>query len=94
MDSQCKYGIVASGQADLYLRLPVKEEYVENIWDHAAGDLIVREAGGCVTDMLGRPLDFSTGGPKLINNRGVIASCNPTIHAAVLSAIQTMPHKL
>ncbi|KAJ1671536.1 3'(2'),5'-bisphosphate nucleotidase, partial [Spiromyces aspiralis] len=32
MDSQCKYAAVARGDADIYLRLPVSESYVEKIW--------------------------------------------------------------
>lgn len=34
---------------------------VENIWDHAAGTVLIQEAGGVVTDMLGHPLDFGCG---------------------------------
>ncbi|MCA9450570.1 MAG: 3'(2'),5'-bisphosphate nucleotidase, partial [Candidatus Omnitrophica bacterium] len=51
MDSQCKYGAVARGDADVYLRLPTRPGYVERIWDHAAGCLLVEEAGGTVTDI-------------------------------------------
>lgn len=60
VDSQAKYGIVASGEAALYLRLPSPKypDYRENIWDHAAGAIVVEEAGGKVTDMYGNPLDF------------------------------------
>jgi 3'(2'), 5'-bisphosphate nucleotidase len=54
MDSQAKYGSIARGAGDLYLRLPVRKDYQEKIWDHAAGDLIVREAGGQVTDADGK----------------------------------------
>ena len=61
MDSQAKYGSIARGAGDIYLRLPVNATYQEKIWDHAAGDLIVREAGGEVTDSLGRRLDFGKG---------------------------------
>jgi 3'(2'), 5'-bisphosphate nucleotidase len=63
MDSQAKYGIVARGEATLYLRVPSPSEpgYKENIWDHAAGSIIAEEAGGKVTDTLGNPLDFSSG---------------------------------
>merc|ERR1711939_1287724 len=61
MDSQAKYGSVARGAGDLYLRLPVRKDYIEKIWDHAAGDLIVREAGGQVTDVTGKRLNFSLG---------------------------------
>ncbi|MBN2468643.1 MAG: 3'(2'),5'-bisphosphate nucleotidase [Deltaproteobacteria bacterium] len=86
IDSQCKYGIVARGDASIYLRLPSKPGYEEKIWDHAAGWLIVKEAGGTVTDSLGRPLDFSTG-RLLSKNKGIVAS-NGMIHSAVLSAIR------
>ncbi len=89
VDSQAKYGIVASGKAALYLRLPspLHPDYRENIWDHAAGAIIVEEAGGTVTDMFGQPLDFFSS-PKMVNNRGVIASCG-SIHQAVLKALSS-----
>ena len=49
MDSQAKYGVVARGEASIYLRIP-RGGYKENVWDHAAGLLVVEEAGGsCVT---------------------------------------------
>ena len=35
--------------------------YQEKIWDHAAGAVIVEEAGGSVCDLNGQPLDFSVG---------------------------------
>jgi 3'(2'), 5'-bisphosphate nucleotidase len=87
MDSQAKYGAVARGDAALYLRLPSPKhpDYRENIWDHAAGALIVEEAGGQVTDMRGQPLDFASD-YKMHHNRGVVVS-NGTIHAAVLEAL-------
>lgn len=88
VDSQAKYGIVASGQAALYLRLPSPKhpDYRENIWDHAAGAIVVEEAGGRVTDMHGQPLNFADG-VKMVNNRGVVVS-NGTIHDTVLAALQ------
>jgi 3'(2'), 5'-bisphosphate nucleotidase len=87
MDSQAKYGAVAEGEAALYLRLPSKKspDYREKIWDHATGALLVEEAGGRVTDMHGRPLDFASD-YKMHNNRGVVVS-NGEIHAAVLEAL-------
>ncbi|MEL7036986.1 MAG: 3'(2'),5'-bisphosphate nucleotidase [Cyanobacteria bacterium J06592_8] len=88
MDSQAKYGAVASGQAALYLRLPSPKSpnYRENIWDHAAGAIVVEEAGGRVTDMHGKPLDFASG-PKMLDNQGVIVS-NGIIHDTVLAALK------
>jgi 3'(2'), 5'-bisphosphate nucleotidase len=86
MDSQAKYGSIARGAGDIYLRLPVKATYQEKIWDHAAGDLIVREAGGQVTDIHGKRLDFSVG-RTLANNKGVIAAPK-AVHGKVLQAVQ------
>lgn len=87
LDSQAKYGVVASGQAALYLRLPSPKspDYREKIWDHAAGALVVEEAGGRVTDMFGKPLDFASGA-KMENNRGVVASSG-SLHDAVIAAL-------
>lgn len=86
MDSQAKYGSIARGAGDIYLRLPVSESYQEKIWDHAAGDLIVREAGGQVTDIHGRRLDFGIG-RTLANNKGVVAAPKGS-HAKVLDVVQ------
>jgi 3'(2'), 5'-bisphosphate nucleotidase len=75
---------VARGDADIYLRLPTRADYEEKIWDHAAGELLVREAGGRVSDMRGRPLEFSRG-RTLSGNRGAIAT-NGALHDRVVSA--------
>ncbi len=87
MDSQAKYGILARGDAALYLRVPSPSEpgYKENIWDHAAGAIIAEEAGGKVTDVLGEPLDFSCG-IKMVRNHGVVVS-NGVLHEIVLEAL-------
>jgi len=88
LDSQCKYAVVARGQADLYLRLPSKKGYIERIWDHAAGALIAQEAGCTVTDALGAPLDFSRG-RGLESNKGIaVAPAGGGLHASVIAAIR------
>ncbi|NJM96671.1 MAG: 3'(2'),5'-bisphosphate nucleotidase [Phormidesmis sp. RL_2_1] len=86
MDSQAKYGAVASGNAVLYLRLPSPKYpgYREKIWDHAAGVIVVEEAGGRVTDMYGQPLDFSKS--DRLETTGVVVS-NGEIHDQVLAAL-------
>ena len=88
LDSQAKYGVVARGEADIYLRLPSPQapDYRERIWDHAAGALLVEEAGGQVTDALGAALDFGQG-RHLTKNRGVIVS-NGQLHPAILNALR------
>ena len=88
MDSQAKYAVLAAGGAEVYLRVPPADHpnYRENIWDQAAGALIVAEAGGQVTDLDGKPLDFSRG-RMLAENRGVLAT-NGHLHAAALTALR------
>jgi 3'(2'), 5'-bisphosphate nucleotidase len=88
MDSQAKYGVVARGEATFYLRVPSPSEpgYKEKIWDHAAGVIIAEEAGGKVTDLHGKPLDFSCG-IKLEKNHGILAS-NRFLHEIVLKALE------
>ena len=90
MDSQAKYAVLAAGHGELYLRLlsPQKPDYQEKIWDQAAGSLIIEEAGGWVTDLNGKPLDF-TAGKTLALNRGILAS-NGSLHAAALQALRAI----
>ncbi|EFW21705.1 50S ribosomal protein L6 [Coccidioides posadasii str. Silveira] len=88
LDSQAKYCSIARGAGDIYLRLPVRADYEEKIWDHAAGDLIVREAGGEVTDITGNRLDF-TKGRKLSANRGVVAAPK-SIFEQVINAVRAV----
>jgi 3'(2'), 5'-bisphosphate nucleotidase len=86
IDSQCKYAAVARGDASIYLRLPTRADYQEKIWDHAAGWMVVKEAGGEVTDVRGQPLDFSLG-RTLRNNKGVVAT-NGKLHADVIAVVR------
>lgn len=88
LDSQAKYCSIARGAGDIYLRLPVKKDYQEKIWDHAAGDLIVREAGGQVTDIHGHRLDFSKG-RTLAANTGVVAAPK-AIQDRVIDAVKVV----
>lgn len=87
MDSQVKYAVVASGYAEIYLRIPNPKtrEYKEKIWDHAAGCLVVEEAGGIVTDIEGKRLDFSQG-KTLTNNSGIACSV-PSVHDRLIKII-------
>ena len=85
LDSQVKYGAVAAGLAEVYLRPRSRPDYRENIWDHAAGVAVVTGAGGRVTDLAGKELDFSQGS-RLVANRGVLAS-NGAVHDLLLEAL-------
>jgi 3'(2'), 5'-bisphosphate nucleotidase len=88
MDSQAKYAVLAAGGGEIYLRLlsPSKPDYQEKIWDQAAGSLLVEEAGGKVSDLAGRRLDFGVG-RTLKDNRGVLAT-NGLLHPSSLEALR------
>lgn len=52
--SALKFGLLADGRGDLYVRRGTTCE-----WDTAAGQAVVLEAGGCVVDFDGRPLRYN-----------------------------------
>jgi 3'(2'), 5'-bisphosphate nucleotidase len=88
MDSQAKYAVLAAGDGDVLLRLlsPSRPDYREKIWDQAAGSIVIEEAGGRITDLDGKPLDFSHG-RTLAKNRGIVAT-NGRLHDAVLESLR------
>jgi 3'(2'), 5'-bisphosphate nucleotidase len=88
MDSQAKYAVLAAGGGEVNLRLisASMPDYREKIWDQAAGVICVEEAGGRVTDLDGKPLDFSHG-RTLATNRGVLGT-NGKLHDALLSGLK------
>jgi 3'(2'), 5'-bisphosphate nucleotidase len=85
LDSQTKYAMVARGDASIYLRVP-RGDYRENIWDHAAGLIVVEEAGGRVSDVEGKPFDITTG-QRMTHNRGAVVTA-ASIHDEVVAAVR------
>ena len=83
--SQVKYGSVARADADVFMKFP-KAGYKEKIWDHAAGVLIVEEAGGKVTDAGGTPLNWAGGRYLDTLDRGIIA-CSGALHERLMDAV-------
>jgi 3'(2'), 5'-bisphosphate nucleotidase len=90
MDSQAKYAVLAAGQGEVLLRLlsPSRPDYREKIWDQAAGSIVIEEAGGRISDLDGKPLDFSHG-RTLAKNRGILAT-NGHLHDALLAGLKSV----
>jgi len=72
------YHLLAAGKIDLVIESDI------NILDIAALSVIVREAGGVVTDLAGAPLAFDT--------TSVLAG-NPWLHQRVLEKLTAQPQK-
>ena len=84
MDSQVKYGVIARGESEFYVRLP--KSHKDNIWDVAAGVVCLEEVGGKVTDTTGKPLDF-TAGPNL-PTVGILGARTEKLHQSLSQAYQ------
>jgi 3'(2'), 5'-bisphosphate nucleotidase len=86
VDGQVKHALIAQGHAELFVRIPADAGYREYVWDHAAGAIILREAGGSITDVHGHPLEFGRG-TRLARNQGIVAS-NGVLHDEVLDILR------
>ncbi|MHC2107074.1 3'(2'),5'-bisphosphate nucleotidase CysQ family protein [Methylobacterium sp. CM6246] len=79
--SALKFGLIAAGEADIYVRCGPTME-----WDTAAGDHIVAAAGGCVMVSDGGPIRYGHHGPD--HRNGPFAALGDPALAARL----TLPH--
>lgn len=74
-----RLALVAEGKFDAVLSLTAKHD-----WDLSAGDLVLNEAGGCVTTPGGEILTYNN--PKPLQ-RGIL-SAGPTLHARLKERIE------
>ncbi len=77
--SALKFGLLAEGRGDLYVRRGPTSE-----WDTAAGHAVVLEAGGQVVDFQGQPLRYNV--RDTLINPSFIAYADPTRDWAALLA--------
>jgi myo-inositol-1(or 4)-monophosphatase len=73
-----RMALVASGEWDITMSLTQKSD-----WDLAAGDLIVHEAGGIVSDRTGQPLIYNRKTPV----HGSVICAGPQLHARLLARL-------
>jgi myo-inositol-1(or 4)-monophosphatase len=74
-----RLALVAEGRFDAMISLTAKHD-----WDLAAGDLIVREAGGRMTAPSGVELTYNNAQPL---QRGALGA-NPTLHAKLVERVK------
>ena len=76
-----KCGLIAEGERDLYVHpVPYLKE-----WDTCAPEIILREAGGTVTDCTGLPLRYNKAAP--IQPRGILAAA-PGVQDTVVRSLR------
>jgi len=76
-----KLATIARGQADAY----ASDYHAFHAWDLCAGQILVEEAGGRITDARGAPIQYPDDGSAMID--GVVAS-NGKLHDAALGALR------
>ena len=75
-----KVGLIVEQQCDLYVHLSPQTKQ----WDTCAPEIILSEAGGTLTDLFGRPLDYNRS--DLQNRNGIVAS-NGAAHSKIIEAL-------
>ncbi|MGE3727402.1 MAG: 3'(2'),5'-bisphosphate nucleotidase CysQ [Candidatus Sericytochromatia bacterium] len=78
-----KLAMIAHQTCDLYLNL----SGMTSCWDTCAPEIILKEAGGRVSNLSGTPLDYSF--QQIKNHNGVVAS-NGIVHDRLLERIHTV----
>jgi 3'(2'), 5'-bisphosphate nucleotidase len=78
-----KVGLIVEQQCDLYVHLSPRTKQ----WDTCAPEVILREAGGSITDLFGRPLRYNH--VDVQNRNGVVAS-NGVSHSRIIKSLQPL----
>ena len=78
-----KVGLIVEQQCDIYVHLSPRTKQ----WDTCAPEIILREAGGTISDLFGRPLSYNVA--EVQNRNGVVAS-NGAAHERIIEALEPL----
>jgi 3'(2'), 5'-bisphosphate nucleotidase len=78
-----KVGLIIEQQCDLYVHLSPRTKQ----WDTCAPEIILREAGGAITDLFGRRLAYNQA--EVQNRNGLVAS-NGVAHERIIATLQPL----
>lgn len=78
-----KIGLIAQKFCDLYIHLSPRTKH----WDTCAPEIILREAGGEMTDLFGEKIVYNTS--DVHNHNGVLAS-NGTVHEQITARLKPL----
>jgi 3'(2'), 5'-bisphosphate nucleotidase len=75
-----KIGLLVEQQCDVYIHLSPRTKQ----WDTCAPEVILTEAGGCISDLFGYPLNYNV--PDVQNRNGLVAS-NGAAHDQIIETL-------
>ena len=75
---------IARGLSEFYIDI----SYKASKWDTCAPQVILEEAGGTITDLLGNPLDYKDRSSRLKNS---FVASNTVLHPALIKEILKLP---
>jgi len=75
-----KVGLLAEQQCDVYIHLSPRTKQ----WDTCAPQIILTEAGGRLSDLFGRPLNYNV---REIQNRNGLVASNGVVHDQVIDRL-------
>ncbi|MEO6390579.1 MAG: 3'(2'),5'-bisphosphate nucleotidase CysQ [Pyrinomonadaceae bacterium] len=78
-----KVGLIVERECDLYVHLSPRTK----LWDTCAPEVILREAGGRLTDLFGKPLRYD--GEHIQNRNGLVAT-NGVSHEIVIRRLSPL----
>lgn len=78
-----KIGLIVGRICDLYIHLSPRTKH----WDTCAPEIILREAGGELTDLFGGRIVYNT--PDVANHNGILAT-NGAAHAAATAKMKSL----
>jgi 3'(2'), 5'-bisphosphate nucleotidase len=81
-----KIGLIVEQQCDLYVHLSSRTKQ----WDTCAPEIILREAGGQLTDLFGQPLGYNQ--PDVQNRNGIVAT-NGAAHQHIIELLAPLLHE-
>ncbi len=82
--SGAKLCTIAQGEAEAHINTNMRA----GKWDILAGQIILEEAGGAVTDMDGKAINYKDGGIRL--PRSFVASANKELHEKIIAELKIL----
>jgi len=77
----CKIASIVRGEADIYISLSLKGQSAPKDWDFAAPEIILKKAGGAITDNFNRELTYNKKGYR---QEGLIIASNNKINHPII----------